>query len=315
VFKATYSDAHPPKPKHVEALLDLSQRIPSLDLMGYIERRFSIQEWNVVLKTLILIHKLTLEGNVSFFDNLSKRKSLAKYVGHYMDDRAEDSRGHSLFIRLYNMYLTEKITTYKKLKVSHERSSMRDLRNDGPKWTESLSLPQFCSALSILQRHFDRLLDCKPYTFMDSTHVIALKAVELLIRDGYKIYFLLGVMMLFIIDKFQTMNLTQTELILTCCQHYQDQNTRFQAWATSLNKLGLDEPVEEFAKMPPTFISLISGHLSALRKKEKKGGQPEKKETVNSKKKDKTKAKKSNSNEEEDESEDEVEVKEEPKKK
>ena len=63
VVKATYDDDDPPKAKHVDALLLLSA---DHDLLPYIDRRLISVRWNVSCKSLILCHRLTLEGDERF---------------------------------------------------------------------------------------------------------------------------------------------------------------------------------------------------------------------------------------------------------
>jgi len=263
VVKATYEDDNEPKPKHVDKLLTASHSHPS-DVVNLILKRMVSPKWPIVLKCLIVIHQLTVDGDPSVLEILSKRSALSNMLGSYLDDRSHESKGQSKYIRLYAAYLTEKILVYKRLDRSHERE---EKRGEAQRWAGTLSVDSLVKALPVIQKQFDRLLDCKCYADDFVVHAIAIRAVELLLKDAFKVYELANSLFLVILDKYENLNVEQTEGVLACVKIHSELNTKFQEWIADLTRLSLikKQNVPEFQPIPQTYVDIMSSHLAQLR--------------------------------------------------
>src|SRR4051812_16018366 len=112
VVKATYDDDEKPKAKHVDALLRMSLRSPNMDLMGLFRARLAEKSWNVVLKTLVVIHRLMNEGSEGFLRIVSE-KPLELNPLSFHDRRSSLAWAMTRLVHVYGDYLCEKATVFK----------------------------------------------------------------------------------------------------------------------------------------------------------------------------------------------------------
>lgn len=108
VVKSTWDDFDQPKQKHVEALILSSANIRFVEQFN---ERMNTRKWNVVLKTLIVIHRVCLEGDERFMDDLHSNSHVLN-IHHFLDKESIRISGHSGFLKHYTLYLQEKVYTY-----------------------------------------------------------------------------------------------------------------------------------------------------------------------------------------------------------
>ena len=116
VVKATNNDYVPPKEKHVRRLMMITYnpgngydhpRVGSEDIVTAIKRRFSSGSPIIVLKSLILLHRLMQEGDVRFAKVCKERPSIFA-LGPFQD--AERGLGYELaeYAKRYVVYLNSR---------------------------------------------------------------------------------------------------------------------------------------------------------------------------------------------------------------
>ena len=241
VVKATYDDYDPPKLKHVEALILLSA---DHELLPYIDRRLIVPQWNVACKALILVHRLSLEGDERFLSELVASPSLLSLPQTFDASYDPTASSHSAFISAYAAYLQAKVEAYGGVKRSCERYAPADSQ----KWAMRLTATQLSTLLPRLQRQFDRLLLTLPRNSEDTQQAIVIAAMTLCVKDAFRLYSVLTVQMLAVLQVYEQMGLKQTASMLACTKRFLVQNRKFKAWAQKLCKMGLVE-----RKLLPSF--------------------------------------------------------------
>lgn len=177
VVKATYDDDEKPKQKHVDTLIRLSIRSPNMDLMALFRTRLAEKSWNVVLKTLIVIHRLMNEGSEGFLRIVSE-KPLELNTMSFHDRKNSLAWAMTRLIHVYGDYMAEKATVFKNIQFSGERVPAKE----SSKFFMELTLPKLMIVMPHIQMQLDKLLCCTPYTEDDQPHPIAAQASSLFIR-------------------------------------------------------------------------------------------------------------------------------------
>eukprot|EP00457_Paulinella_chromatophora_P004817 gb/GEZN01004830.1/.p1 GENE.gb/GEZN01004830.1/~~gb/GEZN01004830.1/.p1 ORF type:complete len:566 (-),score=79.44 gb/GEZN01004830.1/:106-1803(-) len=254
VVKATYQDGEAPKLKHVEALIDLS--LGDATVAGSLVKRLSSPQFNVVLKTLVVIHRIALDGDIHFLTHMSRQVSLRNKLLHFMDDASLESRTLSPFTRLYASYLAAKIAAFKDLGHSQERLEQRE----SVEWAKNIAPRDLVKSFPVLQFQFGTLLDIS-FRFPDvPSPNITKKAIQLLLRDARRLYPILCLFTISVLDHVQELQATQLEVMIKCCRKHQIQNTKFSDWCNWLIGLQLlaqqDSPVSADV-LPGNFFSLL----------------------------------------------------------
>ena len=192
VVKATYDDDDPPKAKHVEALLLLSA---DHELLPYLDKRIISPLWNVCLKTVIVMHKLALEGDERFLSELASSPSLFSLPQSFDVSADPTASAHTAFVHAYAAYMAVKVDAFSAVKLSVERYTPADSQ----KWAMKLSSPKLCKVLPRLQKQFDRLLLTMPRNSEDIHHPITIAAMALCIKDAFRLYSILTITMLVVL--------------------------------------------------------------------------------------------------------------------
>ena len=178
VVKATYDDDDPPKAKHVEALILLSA---DHDLLPYLDRRLISTCWNVACKTLILAHRLALEGDERFLAEMAaSASSLQSLPASFDADADPTASAHSAFVHAYADYLQAKLQSFAAIRLSCERYPPAESH----KWASRLSSLQLAKVLPRIQRQFDRLLLTAPRNATTQEHPIPIAAMSLCIKSA-----------------------------------------------------------------------------------------------------------------------------------
>jgi len=266
VVKATYPDDDPPKLKHVQVLVETTIQRPHQDMLYLFQKRIQQPKWNIVLKTFVVLHRLAIEGHEDFLHRLASNSYMFD-VNTFSDTTSPGGAEHSRFVRTYADYLHEKVLTYKQINFSAERHQSAKTKA----WALSLGRSDLCAALPRLQVQFDKLLACSPYASGDMLHLIEKSAAALLIRDAFKIYSMLTLLMLVVLDTFQTMDLEETSTCLESAKRFMIQNDKFRYWAKDLvsTRLIKEELLPDFDTIPASFIDLLKEQVEY---KEKEAG-------------------------------------------
>lgn len=213
------------------------------NFLEYFEKRVMDQKWNVVLKSLIVLHRLSVEGAERFMQDLAQHTHLFQ-LAHFMDQSSIISQEYSRFIREFSSYLLQKCYVYNLLHVCIERRPPAESKS----WALQLSANDLVKSLPALSVQFDKLIACQPYNPSDLTHPIIVSCMSVMVKDAFRIYSLLTVEMLVVLEKYPEMSLEQSKLMLKNCEKFLDQNEKFKKWVSSLDELGFAS-----SKLMPNF--------------------------------------------------------------
>ena len=204
------------------------------ELLPFLDRRMVSPLWNVCLKCLSLVHKLSLEADERFLTELQSAPSLLSVPQQFDTTADPTATSHSRFIQSYAAYLVSKVRSFQLLHVSCERQQPADSK----RWVMKLAVPTLVRGLPLLQRQFDALLLVQPANSSDLNHPIPIACMTLVIKDAFRLYSVLTVMMLAVLERYESMTLPQTERMLQATHKFLIQNAKFRKWADKLCKNG-----------------------------------------------------------------------------
>lgn len=227
------------------------------DFLSCFDRRLAMPVWNVVFKSLIVLHRLTIEGGDRFMKDLAANHHTFNL--HSFFDASIGSQEHQAFIAKYADYLAQKTYVYKLLGVSVERKPPTESKD----WARRLTGFDLVKSLPAISQQFDKLLLCAPYGNDVMHSAIPVAALTYLVKDAFRIYSTLTVLMLGVVDHYLELDAPQTKLILTVCQTFRGQNLRFKKWTTELAELGFahDKLFPELVPIPDALFELLQDHI------------------------------------------------------
>ena len=254
IIKSTYDDYDAPKQKHVDSLISYTNEY---NIVPLLEKQLNEFKWNIIFKTLVVIHRCTLDGNIKFMNNLCKKQSILNL--NDWSDMNGDGRIHIKYIRQYSDYLSSKCDTYRQCTVSLERENPVESK----KYINSIDNTTLYKLLPILIYQFDKLLRCYP---SDLTQPVAAASMSLLIKDAFRIYSTLTVSFLQILDLFNKLTLDELQLTSQCIERFIEQNSKFKLWSEKLTKLGMIQTkvLPKFDAIPDTFKQLVDEKIMKL---------------------------------------------------
>jgi hypothetical protein len=225
VIKATYDDKCTPKTKHVDFLITSSRIYTMLPLF---DERLASKKWNIVIKTLLVIHKITLVGNIVFLKDLYNRRIMLNYTKEYVDQSTSEATMYSLLSQKYADYLIKKTEVFNQVGVSYERLA----QNEKEEKVKSMSLDLICTGFAPTLEQFSLFLQCiipnKSSTFLMYTlEPIIQLTLTFLIKDGVRLYSLLNRYSSILSKNIKKLNLSQTQTILKNIQIFSNQSIIF----------------------------------------------------------------------------------------
>lgn len=169
------------------------------------------------------------------------------------------AQDHQDFIAKYADYLAQKVYVYKLLGTSVERRPPTESKE----WARKLGGFDLVKSLPAISQQFDKILVCTPYTHDAMQSQIPIAALSLLVKDAFRLYSTLTVLMLGVVDHYLELDANQTKLILSVCQAFRAQNQRFKKWTTALAELGFahEKLFPELVPIPDALFELLQDHI------------------------------------------------------
>lgn len=200
IVRATNHVERPAKEKHIKAIFyAISASRPRADVAYCIHalarRLAKTHNWAVALKTLIVIHRALREVDPTFREeliNYGQSTSHMLNMSHFKDDSSANAWDYSAWVRVYALYLEERLECFRVLKY--------DVETDPPR-TRDLDTAGLLEHLPALQQLLFRLLNCLPQGAASNNFVIQL-AVLMVAGESVKIYNAISDGTINLVDKF-----------------------------------------------------------------------------------------------------------------
>ncbi|KAF5459213.1 hypothetical protein F2P56_023186 [Juglans regia] len=200
IVKATNHVERPAKEKHIRAIFSaISATRPRADVAYCIHalaRRLSkTHNWAVALKTLIVIHRALREVDPTFHEeliNYGRSRSHMLNMSHFKDDSSPNAWDYSAWVRMYALFLEERLECFRVLKY--------DIETDRPR-TKDLDTTELLEQLPALQQLLFRVLGCQPQGAALHNFAIQL-ALSMVALESIQIYQAISDGTVNLIDKF-----------------------------------------------------------------------------------------------------------------
>ncbi|CAI8606747.1 unnamed protein product [Vicia faba] len=213
IVKATKHTENPANEKHVREILSLtcySSAFISACVNTLAKRLSKTSNWTVALKTLILIQRLTSEGDPAYEQEIffsTRRGTRLLNMCDFRDKSKSNSWDYSSFVRTYALYLDERLE-YKMQRrrgrsgrfsyeeddeeQSREKERNRERDKNGEIVVKSIPLcemktEQLFSEMQHLQLLLERFMSCRP-TGRAKTHRIVVVALYPIVKESFQIY-------------------------------------------------------------------------------------------------------------------------------
>ncbi|XP_043719466.1 putative clathrin assembly protein At1g03050 [Telopea speciosissima] len=224
IVKATRHDEQPAEERHIKAVLCLTSYSPAYitACVNTLSRRLNkTKNWTVALKTLILIHRLLLEGDPAYESEIffaTRRGTRLLNMSDFRDTSQSNSWDFSAFVRTFALYLEDRL----EFRMHGRRGRRNGLRygcdDDEDQETarsptvktctttatparDLKSIDRILTRVQHLQRILERFLACRPTGAAKHNRVVIVTILPL-IKESIQIYHDIAEIMGIMIDRF-----------------------------------------------------------------------------------------------------------------
>jgi hypothetical protein len=222
------------------------------ELVGAIMVRLENPNWNVVLKTLMLTHRLLKDGNLRFMNELKFRPKVFQ-LDRFQDTATVDGQHNSAFVRKYAQYLEEKVNVFKALKIEFEKK---------PDACKSISVDEMFVKLPKLQSLVNSLLNTRVQR-ADLNNSLVMHAFQYLLKDSFALYTCLSDGMINLIERFFDMNKDDAERAFEIYKLFVKETDGIVSLYEMCRAFASNVP--EVASTPSSLLEAMEEHLSDLK--------------------------------------------------
>eukprot|EP00201_Polytomella_parva_P017653 CAMPEP_0175051678 /NCGR_PEP_ID=MMETSP0052_2-20121109/7941_1 /TAXON_ID=51329 ORGANISM="Polytomella parva, Strain SAG 63-3" /NCGR_SAMPLE_ID=MMETSP0052_2 /ASSEMBLY_ACC=CAM_ASM_000194 /LENGTH=852 /DNA_ID=CAMNT_0016316005 /DNA_START=883 /DNA_END=3441 /DNA_ORIENTATION=- len=289
IIKATKNDENIPKEKHVRILQNSCSVHCPRQQVNYIihvlGKRLEDNQpgWVIVLKSLIVFHRLMREVDPSFLEEFlhyGERTNLNRLLRleTYFDRNHVDSWDYSSFIRVYGIYLDERLTVFRAMKFDPGREgnqlpppapgtqSTALVRVAGPTVLKSCGSKDLLLLLPLVEKLLLRLLNCVPEG-RTRHDIIVQYSCSLVLRELGPVYKAMCEGVMNLTDKFFEMGRVDALKGLDLYKEYLALSEKINGFFGSLESIGPLRnlvPVPSIQAMPPDFLSTMEEYVKNL---------------------------------------------------
>eukprot|EP01087_Luapelamoeba_hula_P004872 TRINITY_DN1485_c1_g2_i2.p1 TRINITY_DN1485_c1_g2~~TRINITY_DN1485_c1_g2_i2.p1 ORF type:complete len:660 (+),score=107.09 TRINITY_DN1485_c1_g2_i2:86-2065(+) len=180
IIKATAANKDPPKNKHIRQLVHYTKESTcSIKLfIQAISPRLRHEKWTVVVKALIVLHRIYQDGDGMKLCPFNKFRQQVAGLKHYYDSVSISGHMGSTFVKLYGSYVAERMGVQRDTKIRYDKDHSI-LQKMSPKHL----LQHLPRVLGLLER----LLACKISGEAQKT-ILILHTFPYLFKDAFNLY-------------------------------------------------------------------------------------------------------------------------------
>uniref|UniRef100_A0A7S0S7P1 ENTH domain-containing protein n=1 Tax=Chlamydomonas leiostraca TaxID=1034604 RepID=A0A7S0S7P1_9CHLO len=269
VVKATLQDEVVPKEKHVKTLKAACSGSAPRQQVNYVihglaKRLEDKQGWVVTLKTLIVFHRLMREVDPSFQDEIIRYQErtgahrLLRLDG-FADHLTKETWDYSAWIRVYSVYLDERLGVFKSMKFDPEAEAAGQGGEGRESKLKNCSASELLDKLPQVQRLLSRLIACVPEGNAQRNDIV-LQSCGMVLREVRATYRAVCEGVINLADKFFEMERADA---LRGLDMYRDNvalNERLNTFFSAINNVGTLKGAVQF----PTVQSLPADFLTTM---------------------------------------------------
>lgn len=271
IVKATRHEEQPAEEKHIREILSLTcySRAYISSCVATLSRRLNkTRNWTVALKTLMLIHRLLLEGDPAYEQEIffaTRRGTRLLNMSDFRDKRSNSGAwDFSAFVRTYALYLDEQlefrmhgrnrrrrrtlsiISGYEENEdqfeeeVNNETCATTTTTNTSSARTTTpvreMKTERIFTRTQHLQNLIDRFLACRPTGAAKNNRVVIV-ALYSIVKDSFQIYSDLTEVMGILIDRFMDLEIPECAKIhdiFTRLSKQLDELDAFYIWCKAI---------------------------------------------------------------------------------
>eukprot|EP00479_Gromia_sphaerica_P006885 TRINITY_DN2098_c0_g1_i1.p1 TRINITY_DN2098_c0_g1~~TRINITY_DN2098_c0_g1_i1.p1 ORF type:complete len:332 (-),score=60.67 TRINITY_DN2098_c0_g1_i1:674-1669(-) len=230
------------------------------NLVSALAFRAKNEHWEVVLKCLIVVHRLLREADEAFARQMNHSGDLLNKSA-FLDQSTTYSWGQSKYIHKYCKYLAEKVYNTNKVGYAVERK----VATKGAEFVKRYGRKKLRTVVPLIQKQFKYLLRCELDT-SEGLHPISTNSFIQLIKDGFRLHSVLSICIYNILASFSECSLDEARWCLDVYRTFVDQNIIFEDWCQSGVSLNLIERhlLPEFGNFPETLIKSLEEYVEKL---------------------------------------------------
>ncbi|XP_039138863.1 LOW QUALITY PROTEIN: putative clathrin assembly protein At1g03050 [Dioscorea cayenensis subsp. rotundata] len=224
IVKATRHDDYPAEERYIREILSLTSysRAFISSCVSTLSRRLSkTRSWTVALKTLILIHRVLVEGDPAYEQEIffSTRRGTRMFnLSDFRDQSRADGWDFSTFVRAYARYLDERLEYRMHGRRQQRRSRAASLSEDEDAVAvmttvatratpvREMKTDRIFVKMQHLLQLLERFLACRPTGAARNNRIVAM-ALQPLIRESHQTYYEIHEIMNIFIDRFMEMEI------------------------------------------------------------------------------------------------------------
>ncbi|KAK3128508.1 hypothetical protein QOZ80_6BG0462840 [Eleusine coracana subsp. coracana] len=261
IVKATNHVERPSKEKYIREIFhSISAARPRADVAYCIHalaRRLSkTRNWAVALKTLIVIHRALREVDPTFREeliNYGRSRSHMLNMSYFKDVSSAEAWDYSAWVRIYALYLEERLECFRVLKY--------DVETDPPR-TRDLETAALLDHLPPLQQLLFRLLACQPQG-ASSYNVIIQHALSIVALESVKLYTAISDGTINLVDKFFEMQRSDAVRALDVYKRATNQAERLSEFyeVCKTIHIGRGEKFLKIEQPPASFVQTMEEYV------------------------------------------------------
>ncbi|KAL5703755.1 hypothetical protein ACHQM5_022271 [Ranunculus cassubicifolius] len=217
IVKATRHEEYPADERYIREILSLTcySRAYISSCVTTISRRLNkTKNWTVALKTLMLIHRLLIDGDAAYEQEIffaTRRGTRLLNMSDFRDASQSGSWDYSAFVRTYALYLDERLEYRMHGRRVNKRQSPHPDEEEEEEGkaavvvratpVREMKIERIFQKAQHLQNLLERLLACRPTGDAKNNRVV-LVALYPVMKESFQLYYEITEIMGVLVDRF-----------------------------------------------------------------------------------------------------------------